>query len=159
MTLPVEPAMREPLHLWDIIGAMSNLFFEDRQNAGPEPDVRQGRNGPIPTAPPEERAVLVGVELSDGPWNVKDSLDELEQLAETASVRPVGRVVQKLSSPDPRTFIGKGKVQELREARAATDATVVLFDDELTPSQERNLAEALGCMVADRTALILYIVA
>lgn len=120
---------------------------------------RQGGRGSIPTQPPQELGILVGVQTPESPWKVEDSLDELERLADTADVRVVGRVTQRLDEPHPRTFIGKGKLDELAELRTSTGATVVLFDDELSPSQERNLEEKLGVMVVDRTALILDIFA
>jgi len=103
--------------------------------------------------------VLVGAETPGSPWKVEDSLNELEQLALTADVEAVGRVTQKLSAPNPKTFVGKGKVEEVRQICVETDATVVLFDDELSPGQGRNLEDALGRMVVDRTALILDIFA
>lgn len=123
------------------------------------PDAASRRGGPVPTAPPEEFAVLVGVQTPQSDWLLEDSLDELEQLALTADVHAVARVTQRLDEPHPRTFLGKGKLDELAELRRSTGATVVLFDDELSPSQERNLEEKLGCMVVDRTGLILDIFA
>ncbi len=138
---------------------MSNSFVRDfdGQLDGREP--KQGRGGSIPTQPPRELGILVGVQTPDSPWNVEDSLDELDRLADTADVEIVGRVTQRLDEPHPRTFIGKGKLDELAELRNSTGATVVLFDDELSPSQERNLEDRLGVMVVDRTALILDIFA
>lgn len=138
---------------------MTNGFYRDRDISYNGHEPKQGKQGPVATRPPEERAIIVGVQVPDSPWRVEDSLDELEQLADTAGVGVVGRLIQRLDYPNPRTFIGKGKLQELADLRASTGATVVLFDDELTPSQERNLEEALGCMVIDRTALILDIFA
>jgi GTP-binding protein HflX len=138
---------------------MGNSFIRDFDGQTEESALKQGRYGSVPTRPPEERAVLVGVQTPGSPWKVEDSLDELEQLAATAGVRTLGRLTQKLDTPHPATFIGKGKLQELADLRASTGATVVLFDDELSPSQERNLEEKLGVMVIDRTALILDIFA
>lgn len=122
-------------------------------------DRRQGRDGPLPTQPPCERAVLVGIDLPGNPWKLQDSLEELAQLALTADVQPVGIITQKLPEPIGRTFIGKGKLNDLAALCDATDATVVLFDDELSPSQERNLEERLDRKIVDRTALILDIFA
>ncbi len=138
---------------------MGNSFIRDFDGQPEDNVLRQGRDGSIPTRPPEERAILVGVETPTSPWKVEDSLDELEQLAMTANVRTLGRLTQRLDSPHPATYLGKGKLQELADLRVSTGASVVIFDDELSPSQERNLEEKLGVMVVDRTALILDIFA
>ncbi|HTZ52849.1 MAG TPA: GTPase HflX [Spirochaetia bacterium] len=107
------------------------------------------------------RAVLVGVELKGkaGNWTLQDSLDELARLAETAGLQVAESTYQKLAHPDPRTWIGSGKVREIGEILAATGAGYVLFDDELAPGQQRNLEKALGAevRVIDRTRLILDI--
>lgn len=90
---------------------------------------------------------------------VEESLDELARLCETAGLRVVGRTSQRLEAPNPRTYMGSGKVQEVRAAVAALDAETVVFDDELSPGQLRNLEKELGggVRVCDRTALILDI--
>lgn len=113
-----------------------------------------------------ETALLVGAQLKrpsqDGrDWNLEDSLDELEQLAWTAGLLVVGRVTQQLERVNPATFIGSGKVEELKDLRADLDYDVVIFDDELSPRQQRELERALGesTKVLDRTALILDIFA
>lgn len=110
-----------------------------------------------------ERAILVGVELANrpSPWPLEDSLDELEQLARTAGLEVVGRVTQRLDRPNPATFIGSGKVEELVTLRAALDADVIIFDDELSPRQQRELERAFDdeIKILDRTALILDIFA
>jgi GTP-binding protein HflX len=92
-------------------------------------------------------------------WQSESSLDELEQLAGTAGATVVGRSVQRLDSPSAATYVGKGKVGEIVAQRPALEYDVVLFDDELSPSQQRNLEEALKVKVIDRTALILDIFA
>jgi GTP-binding protein HflX len=84
---------------------------------------------------------------------------ELELLADTAGARVVGKTIQKLDTPNPATYIGKGKVEEVASRRFDLDYTAVIFDDELTPSQQRNLEDALKVKVLDRTALILDIFA
>ncbi len=122
------------------------------------------RNVPIPTAPPEERAFLVGVELSgeEGrPLPLGSSLDELALLARTANLAVVGHAVQRLRSPDPRTFIGSGKLDEIRDQVEETAADLVLFDEELSPRHQRELEKAFGddVRVLDRTALILDVFA
>jgi GTP-binding protein HflX len=102
-----------------------------------------------------ERAVLVGVDR----FGDEATLDELDALAATAGAEAVARVVQARETPDPATFIGKGKLQQLHDAVHDSDAGLVAFDDELTPGQLRNLEERLGVKVVDRTALILDIFA
>jgi GTP-binding protein HflX len=102
-----------------------------------------------------ERAVLVGLSRGDG----EASLDELAALSRAAGAEPVDRVVQSRSTPDPATFVGKGKVQELHDAVHRADADAVILDDELSPGQLRNLEERLKVKVLDRTALILDIFA
>jgi len=93
------------------------------------------------------------------PWSLDDSLAELAQLARTAGVRVVGQARQQLSSIRPATYIGKGKVEELSLLAREFDVDVIIFDDELSPGQQRNLEEGLEAKVIDRTALILDIFA
>jgi GTP-binding protein HflX len=121
-----------------------------------------------PTGPPQERAFLVGVELkgpdtssSDGYWPVEESLAELAQLAHTAGLAVVGQIVQRLMRPNPATFIGTGKVEELTRSVVETASDVVIFDDELSPRHQRELEKALGeeIKLLDRTSLILDIFA
>lgn len=112
------------------------------------------------TSPAAERAYLVAVERKgQRQWDTAASLDELAQLAGTAGAAEVGRTWQKLENPNPATFVGKGKVQEIVAARQNQEYDVVVFDDELSPSQQRNLEDALSVKVIDRTALILDIFA
>lgn len=89
----------------------------------------------------------------------EDSLAELAALARAAGAEPVGRVIQTRSAPDAATFVGKGKVEEIHDLVHATNAETVIFDDELTPGQLRNLEERFRVKVIDRTALILDIFA
>jgi GTP-binding protein HflX len=105
-----------------------------------------------------ERALLVGVDRQ-GEWDVDDSLSELAQLAETAGAVVVGSVWQKRSRADAAYFIGRGKVQEISLIRQEREANIVIFDDELSPAQQRNLEQVLGSKVIDRSALILDIFA
>ncbi|WP_371370992.1 GTPase HflX [Sporomusa aerivorans] len=105
-----------------------------------------------------EKALLVGVERQ-GEWDVSDSLSELAQLAETAGAVVVGSVWQKRSRADATYFIGRGKVQEISLIRQELDANIIIFDDELSPAQQRNLEQVLGVKVIDRSALILDIFA
>jgi len=107
-----------------------------------------------------ERIVLVGVSLADGsPEETDAALDELTALVDTAGADAVARVVQRRESPDPATFIGKGKVQEVRSESDLHDADTVVFDDELSPAQQANLDRMLGRTAIDRTAVILDIFA
>ena len=88
-----------------------------------------------------------------------EHLDELEQLADTAGAVVVGRVTQQLDRPNPATYLGKGKIEELARAISESDASVVIFDDELTPAQGKNIEDATGQRVIDRAELILDIFA
>ena len=103
-----------------------------------------------------ESAVLVGVELPNSEA-AKDNLDELAGLVETAGAEVVGRLTQKRSTPDQTTYLGKGKVEQLELMLRATDADAVIFDNNLSPAQTRNLEQALGVKVLDRTEVILDI--
>lgn len=105
-----------------------------------------------------EQAVLAGVQLP-GRTFAGDLLDELEGLAETAGARIVGRLTQRRALPDPALYLGRGKVQQLKELVAAHDADVVIFDNDLSPAQTRNLEKFVGVKVLDRTELILDIFA
>lgn len=105
-----------------------------------------------------ERALLVGVERQ-GKWRITDSLKELAQLAETAGAEVLGMTWQKRDRPDSALFIGRGKVQEISLLRQEKNVNLIIFDDELSPAQQRNLEKALGIKVLDRTALILDIFA
>ena len=110
----------------------------------------------------KNRAVLVGLwahRLSVEENATEETVDELADLLETAGGECVGTVLQSKDSPDPRTFIGEGKVAEVRELVRAMDADMVIFDNSLSPSQQRVLSEELGVQVLDRAALILDIFA
>lgn len=106
-----------------------------------------------------ERAILVGVQLPKASWPLASSLAELERLVDTAGADVVAVTTQKLDSPNPRTFVGTGKAEEIAELARAHAADLVVFDDELSPSQQANLEKAVGrdVKVIDRTALILDI--
>src|SRR4029079_7169520 len=86
-------------------------------------------------------------------------LQELAELADTAGAIVVGELTQHIDRPDSRTYLGSGKIDELRERVSATNATLVLFDDELSPSQGKNIEDAIGTRVMDRAELILDIFA
>jgi GTP-binding protein HflX len=108
-----------------------------------------------------EKAFLVGVDskqFADG-WSIDSSLEELSYLAKTAGAEVVGRLAQKLERPSPTYYLGKGKLEELIELKEKCSYSVVVFNDELLPRQQRNLEEALNVKVIDRTALILDIFA
>lgn len=109
----------------------------------------------------EERAVLAGIAapITCAVWTTEDSLAELAELACTAGATVVGTFIQKKAKPDTALFLGRGKVEELAMFIQNERATLVIFDDELTPSQQRNLEMALGVKILDRTALILDIFA
>ena len=103
----------------------------------------------------------MGVEFKhhSNKWSMESSLEELKQLAGTAGAEVVGQMVQKLESPSPSHYIGKGKVEELKALRVSTNSDLVIFDDELSPVQQTNLEDALAVKVIDRSALILDIFA
>lgn len=113
------------------------------------------------TAEPCERAVLVGIDKGDLQWSVEESLAELERLTNTAGAKVIAQTSQRLHTPNPRTFIGSGKAEEIAELCRSANADVVIFDDELTPSQQSNLERIMprDAKVIDRTALILDIFA
>lgn len=105
-----------------------------------------------------ERAVLVAVCRDRQPMaQVEEYLDELEFLAETAHIVTEHRFVQKLSSPDSRYFVGPGKLEEIRDWCEEHEIDVIIFDDELSPSQTRNIEKVIGRRISDRTRLILDI--
>lgn len=112
----------------------------------------------IETKEQREKVLLVAVDLEDG-IDVASSLDELAELADTAGADTVGRLIQNREAIHAATYIGKGKIQELKELVWQTEADTVICDDELSPAQIGNLQEALECKVIDRTVLILDIFA
>lgn len=120
------------------------------------------QRGPA-TMPSEtrERAVLVGVDRPGLAWPLSSSLAELERLADTAGADVVATTTQRLESPNPRTFVGSGKAEEIADLARSYSADLVIFDDELSPSQQSNLESVVGkeVKVIDRTALILDIFA
>lgn len=124
-------------------------------------DKQLGNNSTMLTLVDAERAILAGLEYSNNKsgWNIDDSLNELKQLAETAGAEVVDRVMQKRDCPDSALFLGKGKIQELSLLIQEHNANLLIFDDELTPSQQRNIEQLLGVKVLDRTSLILDIFA
>ena len=107
----------------------------------------------------QERVLLAGCLLPEGDYDIQDPLNELRALADTAGARPVGELLQKREKPDPGTFIGKGKVDELRAMAAAEGANAVIFENELSPSQIAKLEGQLEVKVLDRSELILDIFA
>src|SRR5438874_3945181 len=115
------------------------------------------RQPTLPPGPEPERGLVVAV-LAQG-VDADEELAELEELATTAGVDPVARLVQHRSQPDPRTYVGKGKLDELKQAYGSAHAEVLLVDDELSPPQQRLLENTLQARVVDRTQLILDIFA
>ena len=114
------------------------------------------RNGITAGIEPERGLVLAVLPKSA---DADEELGELRELARTAGVEPVAELVQQRSSPDPRTYVGKGKLEELKQAYEEAHAEVLLVDGELEPSQQRSLENALTARVVDRTQLILDIFA
>lgn len=105
------------------------------------------------------RAVLLSAETEDRSWTAEESLAELERLAATAGATAVARVVQRMASPHPTSYLGKGKIREVRDQKGELHFNMVIADDELSPAQQRYLEDVLDCQVLDRTAVILHIFA
>ncbi len=120
--------------------------------------VESKHTGTLPTAETPERAVLVAV-TPDAPDNRRTAeyLDELEFLAETAGIRTVRRFTQRMPQPSSRIYVGPGKLEEIAEWCKEHEIDVVIFDDELSPAQTRNIEKAMPCRILDRTRLILDI--
>jgi GTP-binding protein HflX len=121
------------------------------------------KKNPEPTERPRERAFMVGVEIrgQNDLLSLDDSLTELALLADTAGLDVVGQTTQRLDHPNPQTFIGPGKVEEVQALVEELQAEVILFDDELSPRHQRELEEIFKerVQILDRTALILDIFA
>ncbi|MCC2671540.1 MAG: GTP-binding protein HSR1-related protein [Armatimonadetes bacterium] len=130
-------------------GAVAGSRFEDRLTEVPK--------HPVKTQKETERAVLGAVERKGKPFD--QELQELQELVLTAGAETVAIITQKRDNPSPSTYLGTGKVEEIKEAAIAEHADVVIVDDELTPVQQRNLGELLEKRVLDRTQLILDIFA
>ncbi|MEX2581788.1 MAG: GTPase HflX, partial [Gemmatimonadota bacterium] len=114
----------------------------------------------IELEPPRERAILVGAPLKRLSSEVaEEHLAELGRLADTAGAEIVGSLVQRLDSPHPKFYVGEGKAEELRELAEEKDATLVVFDEELSPAQGKNLEDLLNLRILDRAELILDIFA
>lgn len=147
----------EPLTL----EAMENIFFPNL--VATVERILDKQTGTSSMAQAAERAVLVGMEyggsFSASGWTAEDSLEELKQLADTAGAEVVAKFLQKRPKPDPAFFIGRGKVQELALFVQQENIDLCVFDDELSPAQQRNIEQTLGIRVLDRTALILDIFA
>src|SRR3954462_8109785 len=105
-----------------------------------------GRNASGPNGPggrQHERALLLAADTGSAPWTVAESLDELEELARTAGAEIVGRVSQRLEHADPRTYLGRGKLQEAHDLVVEHNADLVIVDDELAPNVQRSMEEIL----------------
>ena len=114
----------------------------------------------IETVRKEETAILIGINYPGQDNRETDEyIDELAFLTETAGARPVERFIQKLDIPNPRTFVGSGKIEEIAKYVRHNNVDIAIFDDELSPSQIRNIEKILGCRILDRTNLILDIFA
>ena len=103
------------------------------------------------------KAILVGVSTNYDRYDLDYSLDELKNLAEALDINVVDRVTQKLDKPNTKTYVGKGKLTEINFSILAHDANIVIFNDELTPSQLRNVSQELKVECIDRSYLILKI--
>jgi GTPase len=106
-----------------------------------------------------EKAILIGLQTPKAQWDIEETMRELAKLAETAGAQTVAEMVQKRPSADSAYYVGKGKAEEIAVIAAELEADLALFDDELSPTQTRNLEKLTGIRVVDRTALILDIFA
>lgn len=134
-------------------GACVTLKFENEleENRNKTPNAGTASDG-------RERAVLVAVVRDDqDPRQAAEFLDELEFLAETADIESVKRFTQRLPQPSSRIYVGPGKLEEIAGYCKEQEIDVVIFDDELSPSQTRNIEKAMPCRILDRTRLILDI--
>jgi GTP-binding protein HflX len=121
---------------------------------------RNGRSAVIDLAPPAERAFLIAVDTGDDEgWTAEESLNELASLADTAGAEVVGAEWQNRRHIDPNWYVGKGKAEELTQAKAETGFTMLVADDELSPNQQKSLESLLGVKILDRSGLILDIFA
>ncbi len=137
---------------------MNHAACDKDDRRGREGTISQGRSKTLETAASVEKACLVGCYSSSrGRERAEESLAELEALAEAAGARVLARLVQERPSPDPATFVGKGKVEELRTLVETLALDLIVFDDELSPGQQRNLENRTECKILDRTQLILDI--
>jgi GTP-binding protein HflX len=132
-----------------------------REITGVQPTAKTDRIISLKDEQRPERAFLIAVEIpnADSLWDAHDSLDELAALARTAGAEVVGSAVQRLSRPNSALYIGRGRAHELAALRAELDLDLLIVDDELSPTQQRNLEELTDLRVIDRTALILDIFA
>ncbi len=111
----------------------------------------------VPEVPEYPKAILVGVEMPDSRGPLDTNLDELTGLVETAEYEPIAKLTQRLTTINPGTLLGSGKVEEVKQAVTHHSAKVVIFDEDLSPRQTRNLEKELKCRVIDRSWLILEI--
>ena len=143
----------------EVTGANGDAGDEDETHRGAFGDFGGESAGLIDRAF-REQIVLVGVQFPGTSSDEIDAdLDELARLVDTAGADPVDRVVQKRDSPDPATYVGKGKAGEIYDASIDHDADTVVFDDELSPAQQFNLEKILKRSALDRTAVIVDIFA
>lgn len=145
----IEPAAFDEEGLDDDLDTFDEIPLEDGIQ----------RRGSLVTKSPVEHALLVAIDRPGTAWEVRDSLEELARLAESAGVEVVGSVTQKLPHPLSGTYLGKGKLEEVKGLRQSLGYETVIFDEELTPAQQRNLEKVLDVKIIDRTALILDVFA
>ena len=133
---------------------MTNTSYKLENPSGQDGD----EESPGPTT--VSGLVLVGLDSTSlSGWDIEESMDELAHLVDTAGGQVVARIVQRKQRPDPAHYVGEGKAREIEMMRQATGADLVVFDEELSPAQQRNLEEIVKSRVIDRTQLILDIFA
>lgn len=140
-------------------GSLADLELAPLEDLVVGPKEKHPRASNHKTTPPRERALLVGVGQSNDLFEVQDSLNELEQLCATAGLEVVGRAFQNIGQAHRAFLVGTGKVEELKKMCKELEVEVVVFDRELTPTQTRELEEAFGIKLLDRTGIILDIFA
>lgn len=113
----------------------------------------------IQVEPLQERAILVACHLPSSRYDARDPLGELRDLSRTAGAEVVGELIQKRVKPDNATYLGKGKIEELKALKEGVDGTLIIFDNDLSPSQIRNIEKVVECRIIDRSELILDIFA
>jgi GTPase len=147
--------------MWTSSRLSSTQYCATREIAGVRPTTKTDRIISLKDEQRPERAFLIAVEIpnTDSLWDAHDSLDELAALARTAGAEVAGSAVQRLSRPNSALYVGRGRAHELAALRAELDLDLLIVDDELSPTQQRNLEELTDLRVIDRTALILDIFA
>ncbi len=158
--LPIDTRHQsQPTELDELVGVDDVFDAEDEERTDAKEPRGERDTSYTPIARRTELALLISVESQGQAWDAAESIEELARLAESVDVEVVGSVSQKLEHPHPATYVGKGKLEEIKALRGELEYDLVMIDGELSPGQQRNLEKALDVMVIDRTALILDVFA